>query len=175
MNTQQRFPLLVAFTLFVAACSSTPQTSSDESDLNATPACGGKVGLKCHSGKTCVDDPKDDCDPATGGRDCSGICVQLSTQPKCGGLAGLTCATTFTCVDDPTDACDPATGGRDCAGICVKGAHPTTTTSDGGAHSQVCGGFAGLACPAGQKCVDDPSDACDPNKGGADCPGICAP
>lgn len=39
--------------------------------------------------------------------------------------------------------------------------------------STFCGGFAGIACPAGQRCVDDPNDGCDPNKGGADCGGIC--
>ena len=39
---------------------------------------------------------------------------------------------------------------------------------------QTCGGIAGIPCPKGKKCVDDPSDTCDPAKGGADCPGICA-
>lgn len=36
-----------------------------------------------------------------------------------------------------------------------------------------CGGFAGIACPENLKCVDDPSDDCDPNNGGADCGGVC--
>jgi hypothetical protein len=36
-----------------------------------------------------------------------------------------------------------------------------------------CGGFAGIACAEGYVCVDDPSDDCDPNQGGADCGGIC--
>jgi hypothetical protein len=36
-----------------------------------------------------------------------------------------------------------------------------------------CGGIAGIACPGFGKCVDDPSDSCDPNAGGADCGGIC--
>ncbi|MCY1075688.1 hypothetical protein [Archangium lansingense] len=36
-----------------------------------------------------------------------------------------------------------------------------------------CGGFAGFACPKGQLCLDDPSDDCDPDRGGADCIGIC--
>jgi hypothetical protein len=36
-----------------------------------------------------------------------------------------------------------------------------------------CGGIAGIACPGAGKCVDDPSDSCDPNAGGADCGGIC--
>lgn len=38
-----------------------------------------------------------------------------------------------------------------------------------------CGGIAGIACPAGQECVDDPSDTCDPENGGADCGGVCVP
>ena len=36
-----------------------------------------------------------------------------------------------------------------------------------------CGGFPGTPCPQGQICLDDPSDDCDPNNGGADCIGIC--
>jgi hypothetical protein len=36
-----------------------------------------------------------------------------------------------------------------------------------------CGGFAGLVCPDKLVCVDDPSDDCNPDKGGADCMGIC--
>ena len=36
-----------------------------------------------------------------------------------------------------------------------------------------CGGIAGIPCPEGQSCVDDPSDDCDPKNGGADCGGIC--
>ncbi len=37
----------------------------------------------------------------------------------------------------------------------------------------MCGGFANIQCPKGQTCVDNPNDSCDPNKGGADCSGIC--
>ena len=36
-----------------------------------------------------------------------------------------------------------------------------------------CGGFAGVSCPVGYICVDDPSDNCDPESGGADCGGVC--
>jgi hypothetical protein len=36
-----------------------------------------------------------------------------------------------------------------------------------------CGGIAGIPCPDGQQCIDDPNDDCDPNNGGADCGGIC--
>ncbi len=37
-----------------------------------------------------------------------------------------------------------------------------------------CGGIAGILCPKGQRCVDDPDDACDPAIG-ADCGGMCVP
>ena len=35
-----------------------------------------------------------------------------------------------------------------------------------------CGGIAGIACPEGQHCADDPDDGCDPAVG-ADCGGLC--
>lgn len=36
-----------------------------------------------------------------------------------------------------------------------------------------CGGIAGIQCPTGLTCIDDPTDRCDPDCGGADCGGIC--
>ncbi|MDF1565674.1 MAG: hypothetical protein P1V51_21735 [Deltaproteobacteria bacterium] len=95
------------------------------------------------------------------------------TGDFCGGFAGVPCAPGHVCVDDPTDNCDPATG-ADCAGICEPDA--TCASGDPSCVGQVgdaCGGFAGLPCAQGLLCVDDPSDDCDPNAGGADCPGIC--
>ncbi len=39
---------------------------------------------------------------------------------------------------------------------------------------QACGGVTATQCPEGQSCrEDDPSDTCDPTKGGVDCPRIC--
>src|SRR5688572_31877233 len=32
---------------------------------------------------------------------------------------------------------------------------------------------AGIPCPGSGRCVDDPSDDCDPKTGGADCGGMC--
>jgi hypothetical protein len=40
---------------------------------------------------------------------------------------------------------------------------------------RLCGGIAGIACPSGFVCVDDPRDDCDPERGGADCGGVCVP
>jgi hypothetical protein len=37
-------------------------------------ACGGFAQLACPEGYSCVDDPKDDCDPNNGGAECNGIC-----------------------------------------------------------------------------------------------------
>lgn len=36
-----------------------------------------------------------------------------------------------------------------------------------------CGGLAGIKCPYGYTCKDNPNDNCDPDNGGADCGGIC--
>lgn len=47
------------------------------------------------------------------------------------------------------------------------------TDSDAGSPEIICAGFAGLKCPGLGRCGDDPSDDCDPEKGGADCAGIC--
>ncbi len=38
--------------------------------------CGGFAGFPCPDGYTCVDDPRDSCDPAAGGADCAGTCVR---------------------------------------------------------------------------------------------------
>lgn len=51
---------------------------------------------------------------------------------------------------------------------------PGLNPDGGGKCIQRCGGIAGITChDSTQSCVDDPSDSCDPAKGGADCGGIC--
>jgi hypothetical protein len=52
--------------------------------------------------------------------------------------------------------------------VCQADDEPTEPT-DG----PLCGGFAGIECPGAGSCIDDPSDDCDPDRGGADCSGIC--
>jgi hypothetical protein len=37
-----------------------------------------------------------------------------------------------------------------------------------------CGGIAAFPCPGAGVCLDDPSDTCDPQNGGADCGGLCS-
>jgi hypothetical protein len=120
--------------------------------------CGGFANIPCPAGLSCIDDPGDDCNPAKGGADCSGICVGPA---MCGGLLGLPCeGKGEVCVDDPSDDCDPNGGGDDCSGLCVL--------------PVACGGFAGIPCDEGFACVDDPRDDCAPPSG-ADCGGLCVP
>jgi len=112
-----------------------------------------------------------------------------ATGPTCGGIAGKPCPGMGKCVDNPNDSCDPAKGGADCGGICscietvlcTKGSKFDSSPSVCACVPEVtpppattCGGFTGKACPGMGKCVDDPSDSCDPTKGGADCGGICS-
>ena len=47
--------------------------------------CGGIAGIPCPSAFVCVDDPRDDCNPLTGGADCGGICIP---RVRSGGLNG---------------------------------------------------------------------------------------
>lgn len=49
------------------------------------------------------------------------------------------------------------------------------TLADPPSGGAACGGIAGLPCPQGCVCVDDPHDDCNPKRGGADCIGICRP
>ncbi len=100
-------------------------------------------------------------------------------QP-CGTIAGLVCAAGLTCLYDAAAGCDPRDGGADCSGLCGLVRHPEPRDLDGGSAPDgghgvgaFCGGLAGFACAAGLECVDDPSDWCDPQLGGADCGGIC--
>jgi hypothetical protein len=79
--------------------------------------CGGFGANvnQCGAQEVCVDDPTDDCDAETGGRDCMGVC-----QPAfCGGFGNLSCPAGLECIDDPNDSCDVNNGGADCGSICA--------------------------------------------------------
>jgi len=51
----------------------------------------------------------------------------------------------------------------------------SSSVSSESSDTRMCGGIAGIACGAGEECIDDTTDSCDPNNGGADCSGICVP
>jgi hypothetical protein len=71
----------------------------------------------------------------------------------------------------PVCGCDGATYGNDCeaagAGVSIAKEGPCAPSGPS------CGGIAGIQCPGMGRCVDDPTDRCDPAGGGADCIGIC--
>jgi hypothetical protein len=155
--------------------------------------CGGIAGIPCPRGFTCVDDPSDDCDPQTGVVDCGGICIRKVKDPcatvRC--RKGTHCCRECgrACIPD-TVSCKEACGFTPCneatcgpgeyccnesCSRCVKLGQGCTREICppkplGG---EPCGGIAGIPCPEGFICVDDPGDDCDPKRGGADCGGIC--
>lgn len=70
---------------------------------------------------------------------------------------------------------DIACGGRTTnPHACPQGYVCQGAANDGtGSCVKRCGGIAGIQCDSGEICVDDPTDNCDPNNGGADCMGTC--
>jgi len=126
--------------------------------------CGGFGNIQCDDLNTsCLDNPWDSCDPNKGGADCGGVCAptcvqtQFCTANSKWDPVRCKCVQITFCVQ--TQFCVRGSSWDSTACKCV----PNVT----------CGGIAGIACPAGKTCVDDPSDNCDPAHGGADCGGIC--
>lgn len=131
------------------------QSSVGESDdaLRLRRLCAGPRELECRDNQFC--------DALRPGR-CPGD-RQLGI---CRGRPDV-CTDEF----DPVCGCDGVTYPNACnaaaAGAAVE--RRGECAPDG----EFCGGIAGIPCPDGQTCIDDPSDDCDPNMGGADCGGIC--
>lgn len=127
------------------------------------PGCG-MTQEPCPSGSVCVDDPTDACDggPAT---DCPGLCRpeangQCTVDADCPALPAVceTCADgSFSCA---STRCDE--------GTCIVDVKPCPGPT-------ACGGIGGLPCEPGLRCIDDPVDECEPERGDADCSGICVP
>jgi len=55
----------------------------------------------------------------------------------------------------------------------MPGQEKSSSQSKSSTPKQPCAGPSAIQCPGGMKCIDDPSDKCDPTKEGTDCPGIC--
>jgi hypothetical protein len=78
----------------------------------------------------------------------------------------------------PVCGCDGKTYPNECdaerQGVSVASQGPCADACEGECSPRVfCGGIAGFPCPGGGTCIDDPSDDCDPDRGGADCGGLC--
>lgn len=77
--------------------------------------CGGFAGIPCPGGYACVDDPTDSCDPAAGGADCIGICVEAPRPQACGSRGLPPCGGDTFC-DFPVGA---DCGRADVPGVCA--------------------------------------------------------
>jgi hypothetical protein len=167
MMNQGPFGVLASLSLafaFVAAsgCSAAdPQSagedeavSESQADLTVKRLCGGRLGLTCPKGQFC--------DAAAPGK-----CPSRVQYGVCNPRPDL-CLEIY----KPVCGCNGVTYSNSCfaaaAGVAV--ASQGKCAASGGTF---CGGIAGIQCPDGQVCIDDPSDSCDPNHGGADCGGIC--
>ena len=157
-------------------CREAPGCEDDELQIR-TP-CGEPSQACCVPDEPCLDVDRDglcdDQDPYCNTDGSQLMCrlrppmCDANTIPEvAAGCFTGRCITWRECGNEPSGRCndnrDCSPGERCDAGGClpISGLPP-------------CGGFAGLPCPEeGQVCVDDPSDNCNPQNGGADCIGVC--
>jgi len=161
----------------------------------ATDFCGGKGTGNCWCDDLCVE--YGDCCS-----DVDEVCGIEPPAPEgqpCGGFLGNTCNDNEYCAYVPGEHCGAADASSTCEprpeacielfapvcgcdgntydNSCFAAMAGTGVVADGECvpppPGSFCGGFAGIQCPEGQICVDDPNDECDPENGGADCGGIC--
>ena len=124
----------------------------------AAPEC---AAVSCLEGTECVVvDGRAECQPVLA-PECAALscpegndCVVVDGVAECQPPEPNPCAAVLCPVDSTCEVVDGA-------GVCTPPAPP------------FCGGFAGFACNGSAQCVDDPSDDCDPENGGADCGGVC--
>ena len=131
---------------------------------NDLPGCGDISAEPCPAGYACADDPADDCE-AGPPADCPGVCRPVALGE---------CADDASCpvMDAPCAVC--ADGSLSCPqSHCIDGACTVDFKPCSG--RPTCGGIAGLSCQPGFQCVDDPADDCTPERGDADCTGLCVP
>ncbi|KAJ9461158.1 hypothetical protein DIPPA_28910 [Diplonema papillatum] len=159
--------------------------------VDKEPCSPGAKVSPCGPSDVCLDDPDDACDPASDA-ECPGCCaLNMCQTAKCS--AGYSCHLdergnarcladcASTCgapvrhgwagSDDGSNACNLCSC-HDGSMTCTKEACPKATCPYCAGKS-TCGGKLGACRSQGTVCKDDPSDKCDPMKGGKDCTGCC--
>lgn len=149
------------------------------------------ASVRCPGGTTCqVVDGSAECLPDPDPNPCAAVlcpapstcelirgeavCVPVEEPNPC---AAVTCLAPSTCeVIDGQGVCVGLDEPNPCAAVLCP-APSTCEVIDGEAAcvpvGPFCGGIAGFACPGAGVCVDVPGDGCDPERGGADCGGVC--
>ena len=74
MRAPTRLVLALAIATALTTGIATLVLTPDSMSAPSRQVCGGILGTPCPEGFTCVDDPRDDCNPRTGGADCIGYC-----------------------------------------------------------------------------------------------------
>jgi hypothetical protein len=174
--------VLAGLTGVIAALTSQRRLSAQ----TAAPGgmCGGLAGFPCPDGFECVDDPRDSCDPAGGGADCSGICQPIDVNPcaailciegttccpQCGGIcipSSIPCSEDL-CVSEPCNQAMCGPGEFCCNESCSRCVGLGQTCTDEYCPPQQPSGepCGPSFCDAGEYCCNESCGICAPLGGG---------
>jgi hypothetical protein len=160
---------LALVSLALGGCAA--DVGSSEDALRQT--CGGIAAIVCPEGYSCVDNPRDNCDPALGGADCGGICRRTRRERnRCDyndptknyvGTSVEQCSLIrFTCepgtsyfADDCGCGCQDSCNAT---GLCIEGyAWDETTCSCEPVPGPACGP---VNCASGEVCCNESCGIC---------------